>query len=439
MNNTPWFSGSLEEIQKIFPSATNVQPSRGDLTAWLHLLAATDFKPSAINATPASWTTEDDPACTIAGSDAERLALALKTKSMGARLSPGKVTFSDLWNANAAKLGAVWPGNNGQPYDASSADQALCNHAAFYWANNCERILAVIQGSALRRGKWERQDYIRGTILKACALPKKWKPRNVVPPPPPPAVPGIIAPAVEAEPLPQARHLATDQRNVDRIIAAYGTRLLSVGGKLYAWSGRHWEPDTGLARRFAGNLSRIVAEEREQAEAQFKELEKSPDANGEKLMMLKSIMVSLAVWGPKCEMAATQNAALRMLIEAVKIDADKLDADQLLLNLQNGTYNIATGQLQPHNPGDYITKIAPVKFDAAAVCPRFDQFLLEVFDGNGELIGFVLRWFGYCATGETKEQFVVIHWGHGANGKGTLIKTIAAILGDYAGAGAPGC
>jgi putative DNA primase/helicase len=155
-------------------------------------------------------------------------------------------------------------------------------------------------------------------------------------------------------------------------------------------------------------------------------------------MMLQAIIECLEKWGPKCEMAATQNSALKMLIEAVKIEADKLDSDPLLINLENGTYNVDTGALQPHNPLDYITKIAPVKFDPAATCPRFDRFLMEVFDENGDLIGFVLRWFGYCATGETNEHYVVIHWGDGANGKGTLINTIAAMLGDYASAGAPG-
>ena len=193
--------------------------TRADCTDAIRLTAHEYFRPDPNQADAGNWTTEDDSACTITGTDEERLALALKTKSMAARLAPGKVTFEDLWTVNAEKLGRVWPGNNGQPYDASSADQALCNHAAFYYANNCERILKVIQGSALKRSKWERQDYIRGTILKACAIPKRWKPRRDVPaaralvaPPLPPAVAnnsGLVD--SNGAPLPAARVVAVDQ------------------------------------------------------------------------------------------------------------------------------------------------------------------------------------------------------------------------------------
>jgi putative DNA primase/helicase len=339
-------------------------------------------------------------------------------------------------------LGKWFPpdASSSEPYDASSADQAMANFWAWATGNNCERTERLMRRTKLARAKWDtRDDYLPGTIAKACADAKKWPTKRSVAA----LVPaGTAAGAVgtEIEPIPQARHLATDQRNVDRIIAAYGTRLLSVGGKLYAWSGTHWKPDDGLARRFAGNLSRIVAEERERAKAQLKEMTKHPEIpQGEQFAMLEGVVDALEKWGPKCEMRATQNAALNMLIEAVKIDADKLDSDKLLINLENGTYNVATGELQPHNPLDYITKVAPVMFDPAATCPRFDKFLMEIFDNDTNLVGFVLRWFGYCATGATKEQFVVIHWGGGSNGKGTLIwQCVSPILGDYAGAGAPG-
>ena len=167
-----------------------------DCTEALRLTVAEHFQPDPNKADAGNWTVEDDPACTIMGTDAERLALALKAKSIGAKFGTStKATFRQLWEADADALSKAFPGNNGQPYDASSADQALCNHAAYWWANNCERILTVIQCSALKRDKWNREDYIRGTILKACALPKVWKARRdapaAAPPPPPvPVVPG---------------------------------------------------------------------------------------------------------------------------------------------------------------------------------------------------------------------------------------------------------
>jgi hypothetical protein len=175
-----------------------------DLTDWLWALAWSHFKPTEIDgATDAGWTTEYDPACTFTGSDDERIVALRKSKSMAARFSPGKVTFEDLWTANVDKLAAVWPANpdakSGLSYDGSSVDQSFVNHLAFGFGNNCDAILRVMQehpDCALRRDKWARADYLRATILKACAIPKRWKaartrsaaiPETVSRVPPPPA------------------------------------------------------------------------------------------------------------------------------------------------------------------------------------------------------------------------------------------------------------
>lgn len=155
-----------------------------DLTQWLWLLAWRDFRPSTIEGSEENpaWTTEYDPACTITGSDDERLAFLIKTKSMAARFGvAGKVTFEDLWRRDEAKLAAVWPANpdakSGLPYDASSVDQAFFNHLAWGFGNNCDAMerIATRDDVLLHRAKWdERPDYRRSTILKAVAIPKRW-------------------------------------------------------------------------------------------------------------------------------------------------------------------------------------------------------------------------------------------------------------------------
>jgi P4 family phage/plasmid primase-like protien len=370
----------------------------------------------------------------------------------------GDPSNAAVYNGLTDELVGRWPANSGGGYDPSKVRMSLVNRLLRWTGGDAALTARLVRespfgitntGAKMDRHLAREIMEVRAEIEVSDHPPRKLAAMfggGDLPADPLPRPPGVPAPpdvftmvaAADGEPLPQARHLATDQRNAGRLIASYGKRLLSVGGVLYAWSGRHWEPDTALAHRFAGNLSRLVAEERDQVEAQLKELEKSLDPNGTKILTLKSIIKTLEMWGPECEMASRQNNAIKLLIKSVNVDADKLDADPLLINLENGTYNVRTEKLQPHNPLDYITKIAPVMFDATATCDRFDKFLIEVYNGDKELIDFVLRWFGYCSTGETIEHHVVIHWGDGANGKGTLINTIAAILGDYAGAGAPG-
>jgi predicted P-loop ATPase len=156
-----------------------------DLTDWLWALAWSHFKPSAIEGLDNSpeWTTTEDSRCQFVGSDEERIAIARRMKSMAARLAPGRITFEDLWTANADKLSRVWPGNNGKPYDASSADQSLFNSLMYVFGNNCERVRNVAlthPDCALRREKWDRPDYLGRTILKAAAIPKRWTARTAI-------------------------------------------------------------------------------------------------------------------------------------------------------------------------------------------------------------------------------------------------------------------
>jgi putative DNA primase/helicase len=45
---------------------------------------------------------------------------------------------------------------------------------------------------------------------------------------------------------------------------------------------------------------------------------------------------------------------------------------------------------------------------------------------------FLQRYFGYCLTGDTGEQVIVMFWGKGSNGKSTLMDMMNWLLGDYA-------
>lgn len=53
-------------------------------------------------------------------------------------------------------------------------------------------------------------------------------------------------------------------------------------------------------------------------------------------------------------------------------------------------------------------------------------------------VRFLKRWFGYCATGETREANMVLHIGAGSNGKSTLVDTMHELLGKYAFTAPPG-
>jgi hypothetical protein len=183
-----------------------------DATSQMWATAFSYFRRPTIDGPGAEWTTEDDPACTITGTDDERIAFLLKTKSMAARFGAvGRLTFEDLWNANVERLSQVYPpspnSKSGLPYDGNSVDQALFNHLAFGFANNCDAIWRIAQrpDCLLQRQKWHDRidNYIRPTILKAVAIPKRWRPKRnaavaerAAPAPPVPAAP--VPPSFQA-------------------------------------------------------------------------------------------------------------------------------------------------------------------------------------------------------------------------------------------------
>jgi len=107
------------------------------------------------------------------------------------------------------------------------------------------------------------------------------------------------------------------------------------------------------------------------------------------------------------------------------------DSDPWALNVANGTLDLRTGELRPHNAAEFHSKIAPVEYLAGADCPRWQQFLDEIFDGNADLCDFLRRAVGYSLTGDTREQVLFLQHGTGANGKTTLLGILKRLLGDY--------
>lgn len=118
----------------------------------------------------------------------------------------------------------------------------------------------------------------------------------------------------------------------------------------------------------------------------------------------------------------------------IPILPEAFDSDPWALNCQSGTMDLRSGEMKKHNPKDYITKIIGngVAYDPAATCPRWIQFLDEIFRGDADLVGFVQKMAGYALTGDTREQCFFILHGCGRNGKSTFVKTMLRLLGDYA-------
>lgn len=107
------------------------------------------------------------------------------------------------------------------------------------------------------------------------------------------------------------------------------------------------------------------------------------------------------------------------------------DTEELLVNCENGTFNIEDGTLQKHNKQNHITALIPYNYNTEASCPIFKKFLSAICGNDDKLIRFLQRALGYSLTGSTKEQCFFIAHGSGANGKSTLLELVRELIGDY--------
>lgn len=127
-------------------------------------------------------------------------------------------------------------------------------------------------------------------------------------------------------------------------------------------------------------------------------------------------------------------SALNVSKSMVLMSVSDLDKNPNLLNTPNGTYDLEKGMqgLKEHDPADLITKITEVApgDDGTDI---WNEALDTFFCGDAELIEYVQKVIGLAAIGKVYEEFLIIAYGDGANGKSTFWNTIARVLGTYSG------
>jgi hypothetical protein len=161
-----------------------------------------------IDADADGWTSGPYPGWRGGGTDEQIIHNQMQRRGAHAAFGGG-AAFADLWTANERALARAFPSTTADTFDRSGADQALANHLAYATGYDCERTLALMWKSGLRREKWEREGYLRTTILKAVAgkIPEGVEPSqasptapavdgtvSVPPPPPPPLGEAFVVP-----------------------------------------------------------------------------------------------------------------------------------------------------------------------------------------------------------------------------------------------------
>jgi putative DNA primase/helicase len=187
------------------------------------------------------------------------------------------------------------------------------------------------------------------------------------------------------------RYHLTDTGNAERFAGQFGESLRHCddSGQWLHYDGRRWDSRTGQtqARRLAINSARSMLSEAASID----------DADRRK---------ALTRWAFQSESATRIQAMLSIAKSLPPITASSrdFDTDAYLLNCLNGTIDLRTGNLRPHEATDRITKISSVEYNADARSQLWADHLLRVMGGDETLIEFLQIAAGYSATGSTSEE-----------------------------------
>jgi putative DNA primase/helicase len=118
---------------------------------------------------------------------------------------------------------------------------------------------------------------------------------------------------------------------------------------------------------------------------------------------------------------------------AFAVTLDIWDRDPWLLGTPGGTVDLRTGELHLPSREHFITKQAAVTPAEPGVdCPIWRQFLDQITCNDRELRRYIQQLCGYALTGDVREECMFFLFGKGQNGKGTLLRSVAHVMGDYA-------
>ena len=210
----------------------------------------------------------------------------------------------------------------------------------------------------------------------------------------------------------------TDDGNARAIVELYGDRIRYVHqAGIWRVYDRRWHDDlTGEVERLAVKTAKQLYEAAGVSNAPAKDRQR------------------MASWAIRSESQSKVSAVLNALQRQPEIATllNQWDRDKMLLGLQEGAIDLKTGSYLPPDPTRLISKAVGCEYDPTATAPRTDNFLFEICGADPDLDAFIRRAIGYSLTGMDSEQcFMVLH-GNGKNGKGTLLKTLKALLNEYA-------
>lgn len=355
----------------------------------------------------------------IASHEKETKKLNTST-GFGNDLSIEKIIDIAKKSKNSLRFITLYEGDWTQFYDSQSeADMALANDLAFWTARDPQKMDDIFRKSNLYRDKWDEQrgDYTYGDMtinraVESCQnefIPESTDTDFQI---------FIMEEAVKPAKK-DKRYSYDDTGNAERMKDLFGDniRFNYTSNTWMYYDGKRWRnDDTGrmkiLTDKVVDNMKNeklFVADGIDQEDMEkfrYRHWKDSRNHN-KKVNMMK-----------ECE-------------HLLPVTNETFDNDFNLFNVQNGFVNLKAGKLNDHERTNYFTKISNVEYTDKADCPKWDEFLDDIFLGNQELVRFIQRAVGYSLSGYTSEQVLFVLYGNGRNGKSVFLDILNEVFGSY--------
>lgn len=322
---------------------------------------------------------------------------------------------------NSLRFTTLYEGDWEQFYSSQSeADLAFANDLAFWTARDPKKMDDIFRKSNLYRDKWDekRGEETYGNITINTAIESC---QNEFVPETTDDDFQIFIMDEAIKPAKENRSYSYDDTgNAERLRDKFGENIrYNYTSRLWMYyDGRRWKnDDTGRMKILTDKVAESIKKEK-----LFKSEGIDPD-DMEKYRYRH--------WKD----TRNHNKKVNMLKECehlLPVTNETFDKDFDLFNTQNGYLNLKTGELKEHDKQQYFTKISNVEYTDKSDCPKWEEFLNDIFLGNQELIKFIQRAVGYSLSGHTTEQVLMVLYGNGRNGKSVFLDILNEIFGNYA-------
>ena len=135
----------------------------------------------------------------------------------------------------------------------------------------------------------------------------------------------------------------------------------------------------------------------------------------------------------KSEGIRPNNSRINSVIEICRIltvvSNDRFEKNPYQIVFRNGSFNLGSGLLLPHDKEDYAIASLPYDYDPDAEPKVWLEILSRL---SLEDVLFLQEFFGYCLTKETKYEVAVWLTGPSGSGKSAIIEGMQAMAGTLA-------